>query len=835
MSRYVINLNSRSAQQETQTGGKGASLARLHRLGFKVPQGFVITSAAFQDFLAEFGIQVLTQRMDWAEKDLEHIRELLLACRLPDQVAHPIVQAYRKLGGRVAVRSSMLGEDTDIISFAGQLDTVLNVSGAEECLSAVRRCWASMFNWRLFSYLFEREASSSDTILESFSVAVVIQQMIDAQAAGVAFSADPLTGESCVVIEAVRGLGDALVQGKVEPDRYAVDARGVIAAAHHVRPDVPVLGNEQILHLADKVRDVADLMVDAQDIEWAWDGTDIYLLQSRPITSLAGQRVYSTAMVSEMLPGLIKPLVWSVSTISKLENVMGRIFTELIGPNDIDFTSLAKRFHSRIYADNTMLGQLLEDMGLPANFFEVMSHGERAERSQRPPITSRMLRTMFRLVRFVWRYGRAADQISAFITQHDQHMEPYRRANWSSEDPQSLLTHIDGLTNLYSKTMWFNFIGPLNMMVRNRLLSQLTERWAPGVVSSDLVRGLMGLKSLESNQALHSLGAQAESLGTQILSLLREGDDREIRVVLSKSEEGRALVCELDAFLDRYGFLSASGTDLSRTPWVETPTLIWQAIARMAADPGVSTLEDIAQIRDQTQMYVEARLNWLQRTVFNRLFASTVTYIRLREQSSFLISEDSFQMRRIFLSLADHLIARGDLEQRDDIFYLTLDEVKQVVNGVPEAREAKEWIATRRAEMAFDAQIELPDTIRGDYVPTRPIAPDENQEYLVGIGGSSGLARGYAQIVRDPADAPGALTRNDILVVPFTDVSWTPLFPAIGGVVAETGGQLSHSAIVAREYGLPAVVNVKNATQLIKDGQPIVVDGTQGRVYLEQP
>jgi phosphoenolpyruvate synthase/pyruvate phosphate dikinase len=136
--------------------------------------------------------------------------------------------------------------------------------------------------------------------------------------------------------------------------------------------------------------------------------------------------------------------------------------------------------------------------------------------------------------------------------------------------------------------------------------------------------------------------------------------------------------------------------------------------------------------------------------------------------------------------------------------------------------------------MAFDAQIELPDTIRGDYVPTRPIAPSEGQEYLVGIGGSSGVAQGHAQVVRDPADAPITLTRNDILVVPFTDVSWTPLFPAIGGVVAETGGQLSHSAIVAREYGLPAVVNVKNATRLIKNGQPIVVDGTHGRVYLEQ-
>jgi pyruvate,water dikinase len=326
-----------------------------------------------------------------------------------------------------------------------------------------------------------------------------------------------------------------------------------------------------------------------------------------------------------------------------------------------------------------------------------------------------------------------------------------------------------------------------------------------------------------------------ESLGTEILSLLREEDDREIRMMLSKSEEGRALAREVDAFLDRYGFLSASGTDLSRTPWVETPTLIWQAIARMAVDPGGSTLEDIAQIRDQTRVHVQARLNWMQRIIFNRLLASTVTYIRLREQSSFLISEDSYQMRRIFLSLADHLIARGDLEQRDDVFYLTLDEVKQVVNGMPEAREAKEWIAARRAEMAFDAQIELPDTIHGDYVPTRPIAPDEDQEYLVGIGGSSGSVRGYAQIVRDPADAPITLTKNHILVVPFTDVSWTPLFPGIGGVVAETGGQLSHSAIVAREYGLPAVVNVKNATQLIKNGQAIVVDGTQGRVYLEQP
>jgi phosphohistidine swiveling domain-containing protein len=833
MVHYVRSLKSRAALLEHVAGGKGAGLSRLCRQGFNVPPGFVITPAAFRDFLADFEIEVLVQRREWAESDLERIREMLMACRIPDRLARPIRRAYRKLGGdRVAIRSSLMGEDTALSSFAGQLDTVLNVQGEKEVLQSVRRCWSSVFNWRLLNYLSEHEARSSDTLLESFCMAVVVQRMVDAQAAGVAFSADPVTGQRCVVIEAVRGLGEALVQGLVEPDRYFVDARGILSEAKPANAEAPVLQEGQVLQLAEIVREVASRFKDPQDIEWAWDGTDFYLLQCRPITSLVGRRVYSNKMVSDMSPGLIKPLVYSTKTAAMAKNVFGRMFTELIGPNDIDFTPLAARIRSRIYTDITMLGELFERAGMPANFFQMISRDERSD-FRRPPLTLKTLRAMFRLFRFAWRQARPADKINAFIERHHRELESYRQADWSSVTPQELLAQFDQLMRLHGETQWFILIGSTNMMVRNRLLNRLVSQHAEDVVPSDLIRGLIGLKGLEPNNELRELAAQARALGDEIQHLLIEKDGQTIRAALSKSAEGRALLGEVDAFMDRYGFLSANGTDFTGTPWVESPTLIWHAIGRAAVKPMESVTQNVEALREEARRRVHACLSWGKRLFFDRLLASTITYIDVRERTSLLMSEEGYQMRRLFLALADHLVARGDLDERDDIFYLTYDELWQFVEGKFGADTAREKVSSQKAEMEADAQIDLPETICGDYVPTQPIQPAESQECLVGIRGSSGLAQGYARVVLDPADAPVALSRDDILVVPFTDVGWTPLFSGIGAIVAETGGQLSHTSIVAREYGLPAVVSVRKATRLICDGQPVTVDGDRGRVYLD--
>ena len=832
MKHYIRFLRDKTTLSVSVAGGKGASLARLRRQDFRVPDGFVITPAAFQDFLSSFGIEMLVQRDEWAQGDVERINEMLMACRIPNKLVYTISSAYEKLGGKVAVRSSMVGEDTLDASFAGQLDTVLNVEGQEELLQALKTCWASLFNWRLWSYLTEREALSPGSLLESFSIAVVVQRMVDARAAGVAFSANPVTGQPSVVIEAIRGLGEALVQGLVDPDRYIVDSRGVLVQAVPVDEKSPALEEGQILRLADTVRNIGHRAGSPQDVEWAWDGREFHILQSRPITSLKGQRVYSNRMVSEYLPGLIKPLVWSTNSSAMMHNVFGRMFTALIGPNDIDFSLLSKRIHSRIYADNTMLGELFEQIGMPANFLQMISRDEKA-RHRRPSITPQMLRALWRVMRFAWRNSRVADEVRASLKQIERILEPFRRADWSSQDPSSLPEQIDRLLDLHGDLQWLTFIAPLNMMVRNMFLKRLVERWSPDVIPSDLVRGLVGLKALEPNGDLQDLAALARTLDKKAQLLLIEEDDERVRAGLSASDEGKILLAQVDAFLEQYGFLSSNGTDFSRTPWSENPSLIWQSIGRAVASPAISKTEDVKAIRQEARKRARSRLGPIRRAFFDRLLASTITYIDLRERCSLLLSESAYEMRRVFLTIADHLIARGDLDHCDDIFYLNYDQVRQLLDGTLKAEAAQAEIAAQKIEMEADALIEPPDVIYGDYAPCRPITEVDDKKSLVGISGSSGQVKGHARIVLDPTEAPTTLTREDILVVPFTDVGWTPLFTGIGGVVAETGGQLSHSAIVAREYGLPAVVSVKRATHLIQEGQEIVVDGDNGRVYLK--
>jgi pyruvate,water dikinase len=243
---------------------------------------------------------------------------------------------------------------------------------------------------------------------------------------------------------------------------------------------------------------------------------------------------------------------------------------------------------------------------------------------------------------------------------------------------------------------------------------------------------------------------------------------------------------------------------------------------------------DLDQIREQTQCHVRAQLKRRHRFKFDRSLRSTIKFVRLREQSSFLVSEDSYYLRRAFLALAQMLVARNDLEHKDDIFYLYLDEIKQLTAQTVSSQDIRALIKERRAAMEEDAGMELPDVIYGDISASFLPQAEPEKEYLTGIVGSSGHVQGRARIVLDPAEAPADLTTKDILVVPFSDTSWTPLFSGVGGLIAETGGLLSHTAIIAREYGLPALVNVKKVTRLIQEGQHITLDAKRGRIYIEQ-
>jgi pyruvate,water dikinase len=371
----------------------------------------------------------------------------------------------------------------------------------------------------------------------------------------------------------------------------------------------------------------------------------------------------------------------------------------------------------------------------------------------------------------------------------------------------------------------------MNLTARMRILQRLLDRWAPGVESGDLMRGLVGMKTLEPNAALQRLGEGAARLAPEAREALLAGDDARARRLLGPTAEGRALESGVDAFLARFGYLRPHGVDFSEPGWAESPGAVWSAIGRLAVDGRPARRDEAQSEGERAAGAVRLRLGRRRRLVFDRLLASTRRHIALRERLSLLLTEDVHETRRLFLALGGRLAAEGALAEADDVFFLEYPELRALVEGRAPAAPTRRLVEDRRADLERDARVELPETFAGEEPPALPTdAP--TGDFLAGIPASTGVVRGVARVVLHPAEVRGRLTREDVLVIPFTDTAWTPLFPTVGGVVAETGGQLSHTAIVAREYALPTVVSVKGATRLIRDGQPVTVDGGTGRVWL---
>ncbi len=796
MSRSVIGLASRAALDPDNAGGKGAGLARLVRGGQRVPEGFIVTAAA-----------------------LDRVGD---GAGLPAGPARDIGRALARLGGPVAVRSSMVGEDSSTASYAGQLDTFLNVSGVEAVIGAVRQCRDSAAGGRVRVY----EARFADARGGERRCAVVVQRMVDARAAGVAFSADPLTGAHNVVIEAAAGLGTAVVDGRRRPDRYVVDGRGALVEVR-AAGDEPLLDEKLVLEIARATVAVAARAGVPQDVEWAWDGQELFLLQARPISSLAGRHVYSNRIVADMSPGLVKPLVWSTKTLAKTENVFRPIFEQLLGRTGFEYGTIVRRVRSRVYADMTVVGELMARVGLPMNALEMVTRDERARRAALKP-SLRLARSLLRLAALARRFARSAPQIRRFLDERGRELEDIRRTDQAGLDEAGLLGLADRLMALHGRSQWWVFVGPMTMAVQRRLMERLLRERAPGVSVADLLRPGADTAALGPNRALERIARLLPAHDSEARQAAAAGDDAAARAALARSAEGRALLAEFDAFLCRFGFLSANGSDFTEVPWVEDPRLLWQAVARLAGRPGraretVDCGRAAARARE--------RLGPARGRLFDRLLRGAAEQMELRERVSLVMSEESYLMRRAFLSLGALLCRRGVLRQADDVFFLYLDELRAVAAGRVEPGAAQSLVEERRNRLDEDSVLEPPDTMSGEEA-AGAAPPPAAGEFLVGIAGSSGVARGRARLVTEPARAPAGLGERDILVVPFTDVGWTPLFPGIGGLVAETGGQLSHSSIVAREYGIPAVVSVRGAMRAIREGQSLTVDGSRGRVYL---
>jgi phosphohistidine swiveling domain-containing protein len=782
MPAYVYDLT--RPRRPAGIGGKAEGLRFLMRHRFRVPATLVCTWDAYLHYVAG------------DRRVVDRVRGELLGRLTP--------------GRSYAVRSSANVEDQAQHSFAGQFQTFLDVQGIDEVLEAIQSIWALPQSPGLQAYVRHHGLD-----LRELKMAVLVQEMVSPHLSGVAFSKNPTTGLDEVVVEAVRGSGEALVQEGITPSRW-VNKWGTWIA----QPQGVPLGQEIPLGLVEQVvretRRIAKAYGRAVDLEWVYDGQALYWVQVREVTALEFP-LYSNRISKEVFPGPIQPLIWSVN-VPLVNGAWVALLTELVGPNDMEPQDLAGRFYGRAYFNMTALGRIFELLGLPRETLELLM-GIEVEGPERPSFkpSPKTYSLLPRMLRFGWDKVRFAPRVDAFLPDMQARLQAFRGKTLAVLDERQLLDEIDRLYPLVQQAAYYNIVVPLLMQVYNRVLKGQLERQGVEFERFDLTGDMEELEAFEPNVHLACLSRKFGELEPGLQARIRESSYQEF-LELPGAE---ALRQGLARFLEQFGHFSDSGNDFSHAPWRENPDLILRMVT------GHTTPEERGASRVRAG---DLRLPAWRKPFFRWVYHNARRFRWYREAVSSLYTFGYGLFRPYFLALGERLVRRGLLAQPDDLFLLYLDEVRQLVEEGRLEADCPALIGARRAELEQARDIVPPSTIFGAEVPPVDLSGGDS---LQGIPTSRGQYTGPVKVLTGLQDF-GKLQKGDVLVIPYSDVGWTPLFAQAGAVVAESGGILSHSSIVAREVGIPAVVSVPGACQL-QDGVCVTVDGYRGEVVIHGP
>jgi phosphohistidine swiveling domain-containing protein len=852
--RLVVPLRELDRSMLPLGGGKAVNLGELIRADLPVPPGVCLTTAAYAREAIE--VQPLVDQLSEAEPGqrerlAEQIHAQLTEVAVPEEVRLAIEQAVRELGETtpLAVRSSATAEDLPFASFAGQQETILNVSGATAVLDAVRRCWASLWTERAVVY---RANNGIDQ--RSVHLAVVIQQLVDASAAGVLFTADPLTGHRYrAVVEAHSGLGEAVVSGAVNPDHWLVDS---VTLRVLDGPSVGCLTSHQIRQLVHFGQRVQGLFGAPQDIEFAVDASGkVWLVQARAITTLyplpAGApsdprqlRVYLSFNVAQ---GVFRPLTpmgievfrligegaASIFGVKRrtplLAEAGGRLFLDLTTPLRSTFWRRVVRFglSQGEARSGAAIDAVLDDPRLaprPTSRLRVARSVGLALRKSRMP---------FSLIG-AWLSPSRAQRAVAGLRQslRDQPLPP------PSASPEERLAAVEDFLRRWP-AMTVPRIAPV--MIGGLGAFALAYRLAGDVGERDdwdaVRRALPNNPTIEMDLALWHLAValRADPDARAALS------DRSIEQLAEEYAARRlppALQDGLAAFLAEYGHRAVAEIDVGLPRWSEDPTPLlahlanYLALDEQAASPAAQFEAAAAEAERALHAIVRrtAKRSRPRALLVRFLLRRGRALAGYREMPKFLAVLILARARGVLLTVGEDLLERGEVERADDVFFLTFDDARRSLRG-PDARAL---VAERRARYAEELRRRhVPRLLLSDGTEPQPAGDaamigSADGRVLRGTPASAGRVEGRARVILEPAGA--RLAPGEILVAPSTDPGWTPLFLTAGGLVMEMGGAMSHGAVVAREYGIPAVVGVPSATERIADGEAIVVDGSSGTV-----
>lgn len=874
-----------------EVGGKAANLGELTRAGFPVPPGFCVTTAAYGLVAENSGLEpALTALAATRPEDTARLTELaseardaLLAAPIPDALARAVTAAYLDLGDGeaipVAVRSSATAEDLPHASFAGQQDTYLNAVGGEAVLDAVRRCWASLWTDRAVSY------RATNTIPpHTVRLAVVVQRMVEAEVAGVLFTANPMTGKRRqAVIDASPGLGEAVVSGAVNPDHFVVHTRtgevverrlgdkriairsmqgsGVERVERDGSQDEPCLSDGQIRSLATLGARVEGHYRTPQDTEWAIDaGGKIWLLQARPITTLyplptnaptsdVELRVYFSASVAQ---GVYRPLTpmgrqafrllgSAISTLTghpPPDRYAGPApYHEAAGRLFVDVTPVLRRRFGRKLLDRVMRNMeartapLLRRLASDPRLSPLPTPWWRILRALVPLLVRKRIppRVVQALVRPDAARARASRVAAEFREAGDVH-----RNTGTAQRLDEAEHLLSGFPPRLLPGVPPAFIAGL---VANALASRLLGDLATEDERRVVLRALPHNPTTEMDLALWAL-AQELRQDPAVAQAVRDTTPGKLARDYRQATLPPKLQTGLAAFLAVYGHRAVAEIDLGLPRWSEDPTHILGVLANYLRLEDPELAPDVQFRRAARE--AEAMVTELTRRAANRgrlrgrlvgfFLGRARALLGMREMPKFCIILLFARVRALLWTVGEELTKDGRLEEAGDVFFVSLPEARS-------GADLKSLVHERRA--AYDQEVRrrhVPRVLLSDGTEPSDGTHDSSAEepgVLRGTAASGGVVGARARVILDPSDA--GLEPGEVLVAPSTDPGWTPLFLTAGGLVMEMGGPMSHGAIVAREYGIPAVVGVPDATDRIATGQEISVDGTAGTVAIQVP
>ncbi|MEU4554553.1 rifamycin-inactivating phosphotransferase [Micromonospora violae] len=870
----LCDLQEVDGSQVPNVGGKAAHLGDLTRIdGVRVPPGFCLTTAAFRRVMAR--VPSIDDRLDQLSRlspdDREaigtvsaQIRRSIEETAIPGDLTAAITGALARFGEQAAyaVRSSATAEDTPTASFAGQQDTYLNVVGSEAILRHVSQCWASLFTERAVSYRLRNGIDH-----RAVQMAVVVQRMVFPEAAGILFTADPVTGNRKVsTVDASFGLGEALVSGLVNPDVFTVRdgedgevVAGAVAAKQRAvsalpgggtrevtvdpqRQEQPALTQAQVVRLVRLGRRIEAHFGRPQDIEWCLVDDDFHIVQSRPITTLfpipaaADQEnhVYLSVGHQQMMTDAMRPLglsMWTLTAIASMREAGGRLFVDATGllaapASRASFLEMAGRTDP---LTKDALESLLDrqdfiptppDGGGPGTpttggTGTPPAGGAPAPIENDPAIVAELIARSEASIAALRRDIATVTGPALF----DFLLAAFEEHKRAISDPLSMQAIMAGM----EATWWLN--DRLHEWLGERNAADTLTLSAPGNITAE-----MGLALLDVADVIRPY--------PEVVAFLEGVEDDGFLDELPKVAGGAEARAAIEGYLDRYGMRCVGEIDITRPRWSERPSILVPVILDNVRlfEPGAARRR-FAQGRQQAQQKAQEVLSRLralpdgQRKAeeTERMIDRVRTFVGYREYPKYGIVSRYYIYKQALLAEADRLVRAGVLTETDDVFYVTFEEFHEVARShqvdhelIRQRRDAFRWhqALTPPRVLTSDGEA-ITGAYRRDDVPAGA---------LVGVPVSAGTVDGRARVILDIAQAD--LEAGDILVTAHTDPSWTPLFVGIAGLVTEVGGAMTHGAVIAREYGLPAVVSVLDATRLIQDGQRIRVHGSDGYVEI---